>query len=687
VKHESKPRAGSGPDEWFAFFIIGVGVLVVGVWSGAQVATLLNTGHFLDASISDAIRAMGGLMSNSREPAMAWPKPVQPDLPGRVLYWVSTGVVVTIELGLWVWLCIRVFTWRIGTAKRERLGVSTNAKLATARDLKTIAVAGPSKGRLILGVAEGQLVATETIAAPTTRPGTSINVKRQGDRSAVAIIGPTRSGKTANVIAGILEWDGPAILSSVRDDLFDRTFTRRNQVGTVFVFDPLEELGNRLPEGAVRVGWSPLQIAGTVSGAMEASSVLLAAAPLDGTTNANYFSKKGEALLWPILFAAAVGGKSMADVVRWLAVQDGTELETPVGGGEEILGGEVRRILRDKITDHTQPAMAKQAVHALTQFDGFWKLDHRTRSDIYSTTQTLVQPWEDPMVSFASSPGVGPAIDLNALLVGRNTLYVVQPLKSVERFAVVFGGVLGALLKDQAYEISHRIRGPIPDLLVVIDEAGNTPMQWLPDVASTCSGIGVLLVTIWQSKAQVDAIYQKQADPLLTNHGSKLFFAGASDEATLRYATFLCGEEEVHQRSANSDIHLASARRSIGDSTTHRRLLPADVLRQAIPGEGLLIHGTLPPAHIRSRRYWQDAALSEIAAGNGPDFDEWVVDDELAAAFRLDATPRLEILDHLPSYVPPVSATPAGSPQAESARSFTPQPLGWVSERDPGATR
>jgi type IV secretion system protein VirD4 len=42
---------------------------------------------------------------------------------------------------------------------------------------------------------------------------------------------------------------------------------------------------------------------------------------------------------------------------------------------------------------------------------------------------------------------------------------------------------------------------------MVVDEAGNMPLAWLPEVAATCAGIGILLVTIWQSKAQLDAAY------------------------------------------------------------------------------------------------------------------------------------------------------------------------------------
>ncbi len=691
---DTRSTAGSGPDEWAAFVMLGVGVLVVAVWSGAQMATLLATGHWLAATIGDGLGAMLRLPSNASKPALAWPSTVQSDLPGPIVYWSVTAVVVVVQAAVCTWLGVRMFSWRVGTDKRERLGVNANARFATAKDLRTIIVTGPQPGRFIMGRVGGNLVATENRAgAPTRRRRKGEPVDRQGDRSAVAVIGPQRSGKTVNVISGILEWEGPAILSSVRDDLFERTITRRSQLGQVFVFDPLESLGE-LPEGVHRVGWSPLHVAGTVSGAMEAASVLLEAAPLEGTTNANYWNKKGEALLWPILFTAVISGKSMADVVRWLALQDGNQTKDveeddgaavkPKPGdvvGEEPKkqepAGEIRALLNLAIADTKRPAVQAQARHALAQFDGFWLLDHRTRSDIFSTSQTLVQPWEDPYVSFASSPGIGSVVDLGMLLDGNNTLYVVQPLKSTQRFSVVFGGLLGALLKDQAYEAAHRFGGPLPDLLVVIDEAGNTPLQWLPQVASTCSGIGVLLVTVWQSKAQIDAIYQKQADPLLTNHGSKIFFAGVSDESTLRYVSYLGGEEEVHQRSSSSDVHASSTRRSIGDTTTHKRLLPAELLRQVMPGEGLLVHGTLPPAHIKSRRYWADPKLRALAAGEGEAPPAVESPSALKAALRFDRTPRQEILDHLPDHETKSRPRPLGDdPVTDHSRPSGPKPLG-----------
>lgn len=650
---EHRSRSGPlGGDEAVAALILMLGIVCLAVWSGAQLAAVVSTGRFAPAGLGDALSAAIRLPGNAAVPAGAWRDPaISSLLPGPVLYWTATVVATAVEVSVAVWLWLKLFSSSIGTRRRTRLGVQVGARLAERGDLTPLIVAGPEQGRFVFGCLDQRtLLATEN-GQPTKRRRRN---RRGGRRTAVAMIGPSQSGKTSAVVAGILDWNGPAVLSSVKNDLFDETIARRRQLGDVYVFDPMRTIP-RLPDGVKRVGWSPLHAARTVSGAIEISTALLDAAPKDGVTNASYWTSKGQALLWPMLFAASHDpDRTMADVVRWLSSQDGNP-QPPAGGPggngapqvdpEHV--GEIRTILRHYAATGEE-RVAIQAQHTLDQFDGFFRLDHRTRSDIYSTSQTLVQPWEDPNVSYASSPAAGPVADLRQVLEGANTLYVCTPLKDASRYSVVFGGLLGALLRDQAYDVANRYGERLPGLLCVIDEAGNTPLRWLPEVASTCSGIGVQLVTVWQSKAQIDATYQDQADPMLTNHATKIFFAGASDTSTLRYVTYLGGEEEVTQRTANADAHLGGYRRGVGDSTVHRPLLPPEVLRQAEPGHAILFHATLPPAHIQGRWVGDDDRLARLAAGEGCR-PEIAVDDDLTAALDHDPTPPIEVLRHLRS--------------------------------------
>lgn len=613
MSQDTRGMGSAGGDELWIVGIIGVGLATLAIWAGAQVAALIHSGAPMTGSPADGLRAIVRLPANASDPRMAWEPTSAESLPGPILYWSISSIVMIFAICLVAAFYFRLATTRVGTDRSDRLGVTPEARLARRRDLKPLIVKGPTEGRFVMGRVGRDLVATEDRTSQSADAQLKRERTRVGDRSAVVVVGPSRCGKTANVTAGVLDWNGPAVLSSVKDDLFNATIGRRRQLGKVFVFDPFGELPNDLGDNVQRVGWSPLQASTSISGAQQAAATLLDAEATEGVTNANYWSTKGQQLLWPMLFAAATGGANMGDVVRWLALQDGAEQAN----------SQVALMLSTLARD-ANGAVNVEARQALTAFAGFWMLEPRTRSDIFSTAQTVITAWEDPYVAAASATivvtGEGveaeqPAMDMAMLLEGNNTLYLVQPLKSAERFSVLFGGLIGDLLRDQAYDISKRVGGPIPATLAVIDEAGNTPLRWLPEVASTCSGIGIQLVTVWQSLAQMRAIYQAQTESLLTNHGSKIFFSGLSDKETLDYASYLGGEEEVAQRSLTTDLGARGDRRSVAASTARMKFLPADLMRQVPPGSALLLHGTLPPAHLVGRRPWEERRLQELAAG------------------------------------------------------------------------
>lgn len=613
MSQSTRQMGPPGGDEFLMLAIIAAGAGAIAGWLGAQTASLLHSGALMPASLSDGFRAMVRLPAAASDPRSAWGPEAATSLPGPTLYWSATGMVVLVIVGLVVSVYVRFASTQVGTDRKDRLGVAPQARLARRRDLKPLIVSRPVEGRFVMGRVGRDLVATEDRTGQSAKVQRKRESTRVGDRSAVVVVGPSRCGKTANVTAGVLDWSGPAILSSVKDDLFNSTIERRRQLGKVFVFDPFGELPDDLGENVRRVGWSPLLASTSISGAQQAAATLLDAGPTEGVTNANFWSTKGQQLLWPMLFAAATNKRTMGDVVRWLTLQD----------GEKQGESEVAQLLAATMRSG-QGAISAESGRALTSFSGFWLLEPRTRSDIFSTAQSVITAWEDPYVSASSAtrvesesgPILRPAMNMAMLLDGNNTLYLVQPLRSADRFAVLFGGLLGDLLRDQAYEISKRFGQPIPATLAVLDEAGNTPLRWLPEVASTCSGIGIQLVTVWQSLAQMRAIYQAQTDSLLTNHGSKIFFSGLSDKETLEYASYLGGEEEVAQQSTTTDVHWRGDRRSVAASTARMKFLPADLMRQVPPGSALLLHSTLPPAHLVGRRPWEDRRLRSLTEGS-----------------------------------------------------------------------
>jgi type IV secretion system protein VirD4 len=244
---------------------------------------------------------------------------------------------------------------------------------------------------------------------------------------------------------------------------------------------------------------------------------------------------------------------------------------------------------------------------------------------VYSTAQTVVWPWSEPGVAASAKQNLQadapPELDLRWLLSGSNTVYLCSPIEDQRRLAPAFGGLLNDLITQAYRQVAHTGKPLDPPLLIVIDEAGNTPLRSLPEYASTLAGIGVVLVTIWQSLAQIEAAYGRQADTILTNHLTKCFFAGLSDPTSLRYVDQVLGDAEVDTRSAGK----RAGRGSDQYSTTRVSLAPAHTLRQMRPGDALLLHGTLPPAHIRTRPFYRDRQLARRAAHPvTPDESTWM---------------------------------------------------------------
>ncbi len=584
-------RSELGAFEILVLAVAGIAGLVGGVvWGGAALAAFVGGGSFR-GSLGAALSAAAHLPSRLSEPASAWPEASRGGLPGPWLYWPCTVAVVTVlvavaTVGLRLW-------WRhseVGEVRRKPLGVDGRARFARRRELAPLIVAKATPGRLILGRARRRLVATEQV---DRRRPPSRRRRRQGDRGAVALVGPTRSGKTAAITGGILEWHGPAVLSSVKADLLGATQGWRSRLGEVQVYDPTNTTGFG------RASWSPLRAAGTVSGAQKAARALCDAAPRgDVECGMDFWLSQAERVLSGLLFVAHHAGRDMAAVCEWVMTQDRPGEHGP---------GEVKAAL-DVLLASDDDTLVTAAVAATQHLLSVWEMEERTRSSVYATAQAVVWPWADPGVAAASR---GRGVDLDWLLSGSNTLYLCAPVEDRQRLAPAFGGLLNDLINQVIQRVdANGGHTPLdPPLLLVIDEAGNTPLKELPEYASLLAGYGVLLVTVWQSLAQIEAAYGRQADTVLTNHLSKVFYGGLSDPASSRYLASVLGDTDVPTRSRS--LGAGSGLGSGQLSAVRVPLVPPHALRQMRPGDALLLHATLPPAHLRTRPYFREPLLAE----------------------------------------------------------------------------
>ncbi len=284
--------------------------------------------------------------------------------------------------------------------------------------------------------------------------------------------------------------------------------------------------------------------------------------------------------LAPLLLAADRGGMSMAAVVRW----------TNTG-------------------DFDQPAQLLQlsgddpAIMALAACEA---RDPRILSSVATTLETVLAPFEDPVVAGSTATT---DIDLNRLFDEGGTLYLCGPSHEQHRVQGLFAALVSSVIAT-AIGRAHDSTAPLdPPLLVVLDEAANiAPLRDLDTLASTGAGLGLQLVTICQDLAQLTTRYgAERARTIANNHRAKLLLSGVSDLATLDLLSGLAGEAAVREDTVTHDLR--DGRRSHSSAVAYRRLAPTDELRRIPPGEGVLVYGHLPPVRVHLRAWFRDRRL------------------------------------------------------------------------------
>ncbi|MGI8492962.1 MAG: type IV secretory system conjugative DNA transfer family protein, partial [Acidimicrobiales bacterium] len=464
----SQPPGPAGVELAAAAFICVVAAVGAWVWTSAELSARLASGRWLSFPAPAVPAVMWRLPARLSDPRQAWPAPLRGLLPAGA---VMDAIAVTILAAACAlvggvrrastgrWFGPR---WPTRSAGRRRAvrhhdPAIAGARWATRRDLTPLRIRQPAPGRLVVGRSGRHLVATE-------------------HRHSVLVLGPTQSGKTTGLaIPAILEWAGPVVATSVKDDLAAATLGWRGGQGSCWVFDPTRSSGLARP-----AGWSPLAEATGWSGAQRVAAWMVESTPArGGMSDGAFWFAAAAKLLAPLLLAARRGDATMADVVRW----------TNCGDYDEAL-----RIL--DFHGDMEAAVALAACAAR---------DDRLRSSVGTTLETVLGPFEDPVVASSTSTI---DIDPSALLSGPNSLYLCGPSHEQARVQALFATLVASVVSAAVARANH-LDGPLdPPLLLVLDEAANVaPLRDLDTLASTGAGLGMQLVTVCQDIGQLGARY------------------------------------------------------------------------------------------------------------------------------------------------------------------------------------
>jgi type IV secretion system protein VirD4 len=575
TRRHGHPRHGSGAGAGVFLTLVAV-VVAFGsllVWIAGALAGTLTDHRPVLVSLSDAAAVLAKLPNHLDDPARAWPAAVREHLPEPTMMLVT----LLIALGLLVALTV-TGVWLLTRTRHHPEKARRGARWATARDLQRLRVKRPSRGRVILGRYQRQLVASEP-------------------RTSVLVSAPTQSGKTTSlVIPAILEWDGPILATSIKADLVNDTHSARTMAGDVKVFDPTASTG--LITGV----WSPITTSGDWTAARRTAAGILLIREKDAfgaSVDDRHWKPAAARLLAPLLMAAAHSNRPIGQVLRWLARLEAT------GTIEEIAA-----ILAT--------SRASGADVALDVLLGLQDRDSRYRSSVIATLETALDPWLEPSVAHATTRRGD--ISADWLLDGPNTLYLTAPAYDQHRLGGLFTALINTIIEEAFARCTLTGRPLDPPLLLCLDEAANVaPLPNLAEIAATGAGQGVQVLSVFQNLSQISERWGRdRADTLIANHTARLFGSGIADRATLEYLGAILGDEEIQKISTHRQRHqLELGSRTY--SNDYKRLAAPDRIRQTQPHTALLIYGNIAPAWIGLRPWYRDRTLRAQVSTPSPD--------------------------------------------------------------------
>ncbi len=390
---------------------------------------------------------------------------------------------------------------------------------------------------------------------------------------AVMVLGPPRSGKTSMVvIPALLGAPGAAVSTATKPDVLRASWRSRARLGQVWLFDPCAE-GAQLPPQIRRLSWSPVSAACSWDGALAMARAMSACSGAGkGTSNEQHWRERASALLAPLLLAANLSGRPIAEVLRWVLRQD----LDPAGAALE---------------DH-RIAVANDVLV------GIAKTDARERSSIFSATAGVLAAYNSDSVRRAAA---SPNFDPDRFAASRETIYITAPAHQQALCAPLVVGLLEQIRHASYRRAAEQLGGP--PLLLCLDEVANiAPIHDLPALVSEAGGQGLHVMACLQDLSQARERWgDAAAEGFLSLFQTKLILSGIADSRTLEAISLALGEYDRKLVSytlgrTRSEKLLPGPGTSSESVTYHtarqRTLPPGEIAQLPTTGHGLLLRGT-----------------------------------------------------------------------------------------------
>ncbi|GAA2522516.1 type IV secretory system conjugative DNA transfer family protein [Pilimelia columellifera] len=569
-----RPLFDSVSDYLLAAALALVAAVLVGVWAVGQIAGLLFTFSWPDASVGDSLHILTHLGGNWADPRQAWPAAVHGQLPGPVGMYAAALIVLACATA-----CAMFGLRKVGDRRRNR-GFASPAEVRQAFTEKQVLARGARLRPDLDAPTAGQ------VAVPLGRTRIPLWL---GIEHSVLLLAAPRQGKTSQVIIPWLaNWDGPALVTSVRDDVALNTITLRQQRGPVLVMDLS---GTRWPW---MLRWSPTSDCERFDKARERADIMVAVGrPETGSdsTNAGFFGLTATNLLAAWLHAAALTGRSMADVLRWSL--DATDDE-PI------------RLLA------SHPDAAPGVAELI---NGIYQSPAETRSNMWTTVQTAVAPLLSTAARDVFCPPPGDGLNVANFLQDGGTIYLRVSEKQAGALAPLISAFVDELTATAQRLAKRNDSGRLsPPLALILDEVANVvPLPHLPALMSYAGGSGIFVVAVLQDMAQARARWGRDgADMIWGAATAKIALGGLTGDELAEFSKLAGEYRETVTSTSRSLQHGTTMQTQLGD----RKTLSPDRVRTLDQErrQALVIAGTTPAVITQMVRHYESEQADAYAA-------------------------------------------------------------------------
>jgi type IV secretory pathway TraG/TraD family ATPase VirD4 len=376
-----------------------------------------------------------------------------------------------------------------------------------------------------------------------------------------------------------MRYPGPAVCTSVKDDLFTLTSGIRAAGGPVHVFNP-DGYGG----WPSTLAWNPVAGCQSEQVAFRRAEALTHAVSVQGTDDGSFWQAKASQMFVALFHAAALLGGDLRIVARWVFTDDTQAREALSRHGAHQMAASLLEL-------HNAPA-------------------EKTASVFRMVMTNALAFMSDPMLAQCVLPHAGTGFDIAEFIASDATLYLIA---TGDQEQSPLAPLFACLVNEIKYEATlmaqatpgGRLDPPLGLFLDEVTQIAPVPLnKWL---AST-GGMGIQIFPVVHGEAQLRERWgDNGAQVIMDTCGAKMFFPGITDPATLDMAAKVCGQVSLKQKGLTGE-----------DYWSQVDIIDPAMARELPKGRALVIRGGLSPVIVTTPRAWRAPNTGPPGAATRP---------------------------------------------------------------------